>query len=127
MQASLQRLGHRHALYVDAAAVYYAGTSEPAPQDAQVIPTVVLGYEFMWTANTSLNVQGYVSKSVYSHDQTDLDELLGTKYQYSLGLRHRMESWLVSFGFTENVQNINNTPDIGLQFGVAYIPRQRAR
>jgi hypothetical protein len=29
---------------------------------------------------------------------------------------------IFTFGFTENVQNINNTPDIGLQLGVAYVP-----
>lgn len=125
MQASLQRRGNHHAFYVDAAAVYYAGTPEPARQDAQVIPTLVLGYEYMLTARTNLNIQGYASKSVYSHDQTDLDELVGTKYQYSIGFRHRMESLLFSFGLTENVQNVNNTPDIGLQLGFAYIPHRR--
>jgi hypothetical protein len=64
-----------------------------------------------------------VSQSVYSRDQTDLDELTGTKYQYSIGLRHRWESLIFTFGFTENVQNVNNTPDVGLQFGFAYVPR----
>lgn len=29
---------------------------------------------------------------------------------------------LFTFGITENVQNINNTPDIGFQFGFAYVP-----
>lgn len=127
IQASLQRRGHRHAFYFDAAAVYYAGTREPARQDAQVIPTVVFGYELMLTARTNVNVQGYISKSVYSHAQTDLDELLGTKYQYSIGLRHHRERWLVSIGFTENLQNINNTPDIGFQLGVAWFPDHRPR
>ena len=125
VQASLQRTGRRHAYYIDAAAVYYAGASVPAPQDAQVVPTLILGYEFKWTARTNLNFQIYVSDSVYSRDQTDLEELLGTKYQYSLGVRHRRENWLISVGFTENVQNINNTPDVGLQFGVAWVPHRR--
>ena len=97
------------------------------PQTAQVIPTVILGYELKLTANTNLNMQGYISKSVYSHEQTDLDELLGKKYEYSLGVRHRMENWLLSFGFTENLQNVNNTPDIGFQLGVAWIPRRNSR
>jgi len=127
VQASLQRLGIRHAFYGNLAAVYYAGTREPAPHDAQIIPTVILGYEFKWTAKTNLNIQTYVSNSVYSHQQTDLDELLGMKYEYSIGLRHRMENWLVTFGFTENVQNVNNTPDIGFQLGVAWIPHRNSR
>src|SRR5262249_22573930 len=125
VQASLQRLGHRQAFYIDAAAVYYSGTREPARQDTQVIPTLVLGYELALTARTNVNIQGYMSKSVYSHAQTDLEDLLATKYQYSIGLRHRVAAWVISFGFTENVQNLNNTPDVGFQFGAAYIPHAR--
>jgi hypothetical protein len=50
------------------------------------------------------------------------------KYQYSIGVRHRWESMIWTFGFTENVQNINNTPDVGLQLGFAYVPHlSRAR
>lgn len=128
IQASVQRPGNHHAIYIDLAAVYYAGASQPAPQDSQIIPTLVVGYEYKLTANTNLNLQGYVSKSVYSHDQTDLDELTGTKYQYSLGLRHRRDNMIFTFGFTENIQNVNNTPDVGLQLGFAYVPRlSRAR
>jgi Protein of unknown function (DUF3187) len=127
VQASLQHAGKRNAFYLSAAAVYYSGADEPAPQDARIIPTVILGYEFMMTARTNLNVQVYVSESVYSHNQTNLEDLTGTKYEYSIGFRHRMESWLFSFGFTENVQNVNNTPDIGFQLGVAYIPHPHAR
>ena len=40
-----------------------------------------------------------------------------------------MDRFLFSFGITENLQNFNNTPDIGVQLGVAYIPArvERAR
>jgi hypothetical protein len=123
VQASLQHPGTRHAFYVDVAAVYYAGADDPAPQESQVIPTLVLGYEYKLTARTNLNLQAYVSTSPYTDKITDLDELTGTKYQYTLGIRHRYESMIFTFGFTENVQNINNTPDIGLQLGFAYVPR----
>jgi hypothetical protein len=127
VQASLQRLGTRHAFYANTAAVYYAGTTMPVPHESQIVPTVILGYEFKWTGRTNLNAQVYVSNSVYGHEQTDLDELLGMKYEYSLGVRHRRENWLYTFGITENVQNVNNTPDIGFQVGVAWIPhRSRA-
>jgi hypothetical protein len=125
VQASLQRPGRKHAFYVDLSAVYYAGADAPAPQDSQVIPTLVLGYEYRLTANTNVNLQAYVSESVYSNDQTDLDELTGMKYQYSLGLRHRRNNLIFTFGFTENVQNVNNTPDVGLQLGFAYVPFAR--
>jgi hypothetical protein len=123
VQAALQRTGVRHAFYINTAAVYYAGVSEPAAQNSQVIPTLIVGYEFKWTQRTNLNIQAYASKSVYSHRETDLTELHGTKYQYSIGMRHRRANWLWTIGFNENVQNINNTPDVGLQFGAAWIPR----
>ena len=125
VQASVQRTGIRHGFYVNTAAVYYAGASQPAPNDAQVIPTLVVGYEFKWTEHTNLNIQAYASKSVYSHDTTDLEDLTANKYEYSLGLRHRIATWLLTFAFTENVQNINNTPDVGLSLGVAWIPHRR--
>ena len=89
-----------------------------------MVPTLIAGYEFKWTEHTNLNFQAYASKSVYSDNQTDLDELTGNKYEYSFGLRHRMENWLLTFAVTENVQNINNTPDIGCSLGLAYIPHR---
>ncbi len=122
VQVSLQRKGQHHAFYVDAAAVYYDGSGEISPQESQIVPTVIFGYERMLTARTNVNLQGYISQSVYSREDTDLDELLGQKYQLSLGLRHRVSNFLVTFGVTENLQNINNTPDIGFQLGVAWVP-----
>jgi hypothetical protein len=126
VQASLQWLGIRNAFHVSAAAVYYAGVLAPAPQDEQVIPTLVLGYEFRLTNRTNLNVQGYISESVYSSKQTDLDELTARKYQYSLGVRHRLNNILLNFAMTENLQNVNNTPDVGFQLGLAYVPFRHA-
>jgi Protein of unknown function (DUF3187) len=122
LQASLQRFSAHHAWYFNLAAVYYDGQSEPTPHDSQVVPTFVFGYEHILTRRWNVNVQGYVSPSVYSHDQTDLDELLGEKYQVSFGVRYHTEHFAYTFGFTENLQNLNNTPDIGLQLGVAYVP-----
>ena len=63
-----------------------------------------------------------MSKSTYSSETTDLDELSGPKYQLTLGIRHMRGNFLYTFGVTENLQNVNNTPDIGFQFGVAFIP-----
>jgi hypothetical protein len=122
LQMSLQRKGQHNAFYIDAAAVYYDGSTQLAPQDSQVVPTLIFGYERMLTARTNVNLQGYISKSVYSHDQTDLEDLLGEKYQASLGVRHRRNNILITFAVTENLQNINNTPDIGFQLGVAWVP-----
>ena len=121
-QASLLRMGNHHGFYVGASAVYYAGVSEPAPQESQIIPTLVFGYERVLTDRTNVNLQGYASTSVYSHKQTDLEELLSEKYQLSLGFRHRRDHVLISFAVTENLQNVNNTPDIGFQLGLTFLP-----
>lgn len=123
LQVSIQRRGDHHAWYGNVAAVYYAGADIPVPQEAQVVPTLIFGYEYAMTGSTNLNVQAYISESVYTHRQTDLDELLGEKYQVSIGLRHRSNNMLFTFGITENLQNITNTPDIGFQLGFAYAPK----
>ncbi len=126
LQAALQRFGNRDAFYVNAAAVYYAGASPPVPQESQIVPTLVVGYERQLSANTNLNLQGYYSESVYSRATTNLESLLDDKYQLSIGLRHRMDQFLLTFGFTENLQNFNNTPDISFQLGLAWVPRPRS-
>jgi hypothetical protein len=122
MQASFRHLGDHNAFHIDFAAVYYAGEDVPVPHDAQVIPTIVLGWERQLTDRTNVNLQGYASRSVYRREQTDLDELLNEKFQLSLGLRHRFDQVLMSFAVTENLQNLNNTPDIGFQIGLAWVP-----
>jgi hypothetical protein len=122
MQASVRRLGSKNALHIDFAAVYYAGEAIPAPHEAQIVPTLVVGWERKLTARTNVNLQGYASRSVYRRAQTDLDELLSDKFQLSLGIRHRFDSLLTSFAVTENLQNLNNTPDIGFQLGFAWAP-----
>ena len=122
VQATLQRFGENHAWYVSASAVYYDGRSSITPTDPQIVPTLVLGYERKLSDRTHLVLQGYISDSVYTREDTDLDELLGMKYQLSAGIHHRIGRGVLSFAFTENLQNFNNTPDVGLQLGWAYSP-----
>jgi hypothetical protein len=121
-QVAVQYRGNRQAFYANVAAVYYAGGDFPVRARAQVVPTLILGYEYVLTPNTNINLQAYASPSVYTHRETDLQELLVNKYQVTAGFRHRMNDMIVTFGITENVQNINNTPDIGFQLGVAWVP-----
>jgi hypothetical protein len=121
-QMSLQRFWDKHAVYVNLAAVYYAGMEKFSPEPAQILPTLVVGYERRMTRRTNLIVQGYLSQSVYETEQTELSELLGTKYQLSLGVRHRRGPHLMTFALTENIQNINNTPDVGVQLGWSFAP-----
>lgn len=123
VQASAQRRHGRNAYYVDVAAVWYGGGQSPSPTQEQVVPTLVVGYERQLTARTNLNLQGYVSPTLYSREETGLRELRATKYQATLGVRHRVNSHVWTFGLTENLQNINNTPDMSFQIGYAYVPR----
>jgi hypothetical protein len=126
IQATLQRrLGStgRHAVYLAGSAVYYAGGPEIPADETQIIPTLLLGYSFGVTQRTSLILQGYASRSVIQH--TSIDELTDDKYQLSLGVQSRGQNVLWSFAITENVSNFSNTPDIGVQFGIAYMPKAR--
>jgi len=122
VQATLQRYWQRQAFYANLSGVYYAGTGGFIPSDAQVIPTLVLGYELKLSTRTNAIVQGYASPSIYTRDDTDLDELTAAKFQLSLGVHHRRGAQLFTFAATENLQNFNNTPDLGFQLGWAYIP-----
>ena len=79
-----------------------------------------VGYEFRWLQNTNLIAQFYVSRSTVRGEQTDLDELRSNKYQVSLGLRQRLQRGYVSAAFTENLQNVNNTPDFGFQISAGF-------
>ncbi|HEX6638459.1 MAG TPA: DUF3187 family protein [Steroidobacteraceae bacterium] len=122
MQVSLQRFSGKHAVYLNMAAVYYAGMSDLVQEPARVLPTLVAGYERRVTPRTNLIFQGYLSRSVYQRAQTDLSELRGTKIQLSGGFHHRRGPHLFTFALTENIGNINNTPDIGLQMGYSFTP-----
>jgi hypothetical protein len=125
MQVSVQRFSARHAIYLNMAAVYYAGMSNFVQEPARVLPTLVAGYERRFTRRTNLIFQGYVSRSVFQRAQTDLSELRGTKIQLSGGFHHRRGPHLFTFALTENIGNINNTPDIGLQMGYSLNPGWR--
>ena len=125
VQATLQRFARHQALYLNVAAVYFDGSTDIVPSDRQIVPTIIAGYERRVAANTNVILQAYASPSVYSKDETDLDELRGMKYQASLGVRHLWRNSLLSFAITENLQNLNNTPDIGLQLGWTYVRGRR--
>lgn len=122
VQATLQRFGDHHAWYVSGSAVYYDGGTSVLPSGSKIVPTLILGYERILSPRTNLILQAYASDSVYSHAETDLDELLDPKFQLSLGVYRRFSRGVVSFGITENIRNFNNTPDLGLQLGWAYGP-----
>jgi hypothetical protein len=125
VQLSVQRYWARQAVYVNASAVYYAGMKNFVPEPSRVLPTLVVGYERRMTPRTNLIFQSYFSRSVYQREQTDLAELRGSKIQLSGGIHHRRGAHLFTFALTENIGNINNTPDVGFQVGWSYHPGWR--
>lgn len=125
-QVTLQRrLGKsgRHAFYLSGSGVYYAGGPEIPGDESQLIPTLIAGYSFGVTPQTSVILQGYASRSVI--ENTTLEELKEDKFLLSLGLQARGKNILWNFAITENVSNFNNTPDIGVQVGLAYMPKAK--
>jgi len=125
MQATLQRFYQRHAGYASLAAVYTRGGDAALTYSTQVVPTAILGYEYAATDRTNLNLQFYASPSVFKDSDTGLRELRDTKYQVSAGIRYRIGASLLTFAFTENMVNYNNSPDIGFQIGWAYSPANK--
>lgn len=125
-QLTLQRrLGQtgRHAIYLSGSAVYYAGGPELPGSEKEIIPTAIAGYSYGLTPRTSLILQGYASRSVIQN--STVEELTKEKFQLSLGLQSRGKNVLWSFAITENVTNLENTPDIGVQIGLAYMPKAK--
>ena len=45
--------------------------------------------------------------------------------QLSIGLQSRGTNVLWSFAITENISNFSNTPDVGVQLGIAYMPKAK--
>jgi hypothetical protein len=125
-QLTLQRrIGDtgRHAVYLSGSLVYYAGGPEIPGDSSELIPTLIAGYSFGLTQSTSVILQGYASRSVIQ-DST-VEELTDDKYQLSLGLQSRGSNLLWSIALTENISNFGNTPDVGIQLGLAYAPRAK--
>lgn len=122
LQRRLGRTG-RHAVYLAGSTVYYAGGPETPGDESEVIPTLIAGYSYGITQRTSLILQGYASRSVIQH--STVEELTDDKFQLSLGVQTRRRNVLWRFAVTENVSNFSNTPDIGVQMGVAYMPKAK--
>ncbi len=122
VQATLQGFSGRHAGYLSAAAVRTRGDAFTPYDRTQIIPTYIVGYELSVTHRTAVIGQFSMSPGVLNHNETDLPELLAKKYQISFGVRHRVDASVFTVAFTENMVNLNNTPDIGFQFAWTYSP-----
>lgn len=123
-QLTLEYARRRNAFYASAAVVRTGG-STPVESSRRWLPSAVLGYERSLNRHASLIVQVQAARSPYNTRDTALEELLRDKYQAALGLRWRASRAIWSFALTENLQNLNNTPDVGMQLGFALTPQRR--
>jgi len=121
LQATLQRFAGRHAGYVSTAVVRAKVGGLMSNDRSQVVPTVICGFEYSVSQRTGVVAQLYVSRSVLKHEDTNLEDLLATKYQVSLGVRHSIGASVWSFAITENIKS-SNVPDFGFQIGWTYSP-----
>jgi hypothetical protein len=112
----------RHALYLSSAVVRTGGTT-PVETSRRWLPSAIVGYEGGISPRASVIVQGLASRSPYGPDDTGLEELRRDKYQVSVGLRLRAARAIWSMAITENLENLDNTPDVGVQFGFALTPK----
>jgi hypothetical protein len=124
-QLTLQRFWERHAAYASVSGVHTEASDITPGYSRTFIPTLILGYEYSWTEKVNLVAQGYASRSVFNHDDTDLPDLLKTKYQASVGVRYRAGGSVLTFALTENLGTFNNTPDFGFQIGWTSSPAVR--
>lgn len=125
LQLTLQRFWERHGAYASVSGVYTKASDITPGYSRTVIPTLIVGYEYLWTDRVNLVAQGYASRSVYNHEDTDLPDLLKTKYQASVGVRYRAGGSVLTFALTENLGTFNNTPDFGFQIGWTSSPGVR--
>lgn len=121
-QSTLQYVSGRHGASASVAAVHTRVSVAGEALGRRLVPTLVAGYEFAVYPRTSLMIQGAAGRAAFGSRVTDLDELRDTKYQYAIGLRHRFERSSLTLALTENVKNLNNTPDVGLQLGWVWWP-----
>ncbi len=118
MQISAQRFFRRNALYATLSGTYFDSPDSALAED-QWIPTVILGWETRLSEHLGLVLQIYGSRSTVQ--ETQLEELSAEKIQATLGLQWMMAGNVLRFGFTENLANFNNTPDVGLSFSFAHL------
>ena len=64
-------------------------------------------------------MQVYASQSAVR--DTTIAEIKANKYQASLGLRSRRGQAIYGFAVTENLENFENTPDVGVSLTLAWV------
>lgn len=119
LQASVQGKFARQAIYISTSFVWTDGKVLGVHLERRVIPTVTVAYELGVTRQTNAVLQVYASESTVR--DTTIEEIKADKYQASLGLRSRRGHLIYGFAVTENLENFENTPDVGVSLTLAWL------
>jgi hypothetical protein len=118
LQTSLQGKFRRNAVYFSSSLVSTDGRVFGVAISRRVVPTLTVAYERGLTPQTNFIGQLYASQSTV-RDST-LSVIEANKYQASLGVRSRRGPFIYGLALTENIENFNNTPDVGLSLTLAW-------
>lgn len=95
----------------------YLGEWEELGTPSQLLPSLMAAYERALGPKSSGLAQLTVSESPFR--DLELDELAETSIQVTLGFKRVLwERQVLFVGFTENIQNLNNTADVGFHVGL---------
>jgi Protein of unknown function (DUF3187) len=119
LQAALQGKFRRQAVYFSTSFVWTDGRVLGVRLERRVVPTMTAAYEVGVTDHTNAILQLYASRSTV-RDST-IQEIKANKYQASLGLRSRRGHLIYGFAVTENLENFDNTPDVGVSLTLAWV------
>ncbi|MHB0970625.1 MAG: DUF3187 family protein [Thermoanaerobaculia bacterium] len=122
-QLSFQRKFDRRAFYLSLSNIWVGDTNILPNFRVNTAPTVAMALERSLSPRTSVVFQGTWSRSNFT--RAFESEAAEDRTQLSAGIRRRRGNLVYMFAVTENVANFNNTPDLALHWGMAYMrPRK---
>ncbi len=124
LQLMAQRRFRRHGFYFGASHVWVGGYRSLERVAAESIFGAIVAWEWAATARGSFHAQLYARQSAIQ-ESSDPD-ITAEKFQVSLGWRWRQPRTVYSIALTENMETMNNTPDIGLHLSVAWLSGRRS-
>ena len=118
LQLSLQGKFRHQAVYLSASGVSTDGQVLGVPLERRIVPTFTAAWEVAVAERTNVIGQIYASQSTIRDPKLALIE--ADKYEASLGLRTHRGGFIYGLAVTENLENFENTPDIGLSLSLAW-------
>lgn len=117
-QVLFTRYYRRACLHVSAG-LTYLGEWRELGIGSQILPSFMVAWEQGLSRRTSALIQGTFSETPF--DALGLEELSQTSMQLTLGVKRMISNdRILLVGLTENIQNFDNTADLGAHFGVTW-------